>query len=420
MKRFKSLIVAMFCVVAVLLTGQALAEWVQVATLTPSDGVMGDRFGYGAVYDGTRALIAAQYHSVGGVATGAAYLYEPDGEGGYDEYKLVPSDAGDGDQVGGALFLSGDYAYVGTGKHDPTIGGTTYTDAGAVWVFQRQIVGSEVQWNQVAKIVAPTPANSVKFGASVTVDGGNMCIGSTGTKNADFYQGSGSSWSWLQTVTSSAGSFGVACDIDGDTAIVVGHTGGTVAVYDYDDVAEDWGSTTTVSGSGSARFGINATLDGDNLVAGADRTTVSGLSRAGAAYIHGRDQDGEDAWGQVAMLTSDDPQANGYFGYANSIDGNRLVISAYCEDHGTDADTGAVYVYEYGSSWTQVDKFFGPVAGEQFGVGVSLVGDNVLIGDYSATAGNKAYIYHYVPEPGMMALLIGLAWGGVLLRGHRR
>ncbi|MBN2577759.1 MAG: PEP-CTERM sorting domain-containing protein [Pirellulales bacterium] len=380
-------------------TNQTSADYMQVVKLTSSDGVTGDAFGYGVAYDGSQALVSSRYNTHNSVKSGAAYLYEPDGSGGYDEYKLVPSDAGADDEVGSSVLLSGDYAYVGGRKHDLTVGETTYTDTGAVWVFQRQVVGEAVQWNQVAKIVASTPADSRLFGGSLSVDGGNMCIG--GNKYAEFCQGSGSSWTSIQTVTSSSGSFGSACKIDGDTAVIAAHTGGAVYIYEYDSDAGQWASTTTLTGSGSARFGICSTLDGDNVAAGADRTTVSGLSRAGAAYVYNRNEGGEDAWGQVAMLTSDDPQVNGYFGHVPSIDGNRMVVGAYGEDHGADADTGAAYVYEYGSSWTQVGKIYGPVAGEQFGVDISLVGNTVLIGDYT---GEAAYIY-LVPEPSTFVLL---------------
>jgi len=65
------------------------------------------------------------------------------------------------------------------------------------------------------------------------------------------------------------------------------------------------------------------------------------------------------------------------------MSGSTLIVGAPATDIGTDADAGAVYVFEHtGSSWTQRARLVAPVTGvgARFGSSVAIRGDTVVVG----------------------------------------
>jgi hypothetical protein len=81
---------------------RTLDVWIQQETLTPSDGLYGDAFGYSVAFDGSTALIGARYKTGG---TGAAYVY--------DVNQPPTAEAGDAQavQIGQTVYLDGSGSY---------------------------------------------------------------------------------------------------------------------------------------------------------------------------------------------------------------------------------------------------------------------------------------------------------------------
>ena len=143
-------------------------------------------------------------------------------------------------------------------------------------------------------------------------------------------------------------------------------------------------------------FGFSVSIDGDTLVIGAyGDGNDDGIDKHGSAYVFTRDTAGDPAsgWTQVAKLTADagaedvDGDEEDRFGFSVSIDGDTVVIGAYCDDDdGT--NSGSAYVFtrdtpgDLASSWTQVAKLTaGDGAGfDLFAHSVSIDGDTVVIG----------------------------------------
>ncbi len=84
-------------------------------------------------------------------------------------------------------------------------------------------------------------------------------------------------------------------------------------------------------------------------------------------------------WTQQAKLTSADGAVGDRFGYSVSVSGDTAVIGAV----GTDSYQGSAYVFtRTGGEWTQQDKLTADdgVAGDWFGISVSVSGDTAIIG----------------------------------------
>jgi hypothetical protein len=116
--------------------------------------------------------------------------------------KLTAADAAGGDNLGGAVALSGDTAVVGA-IFDGDLGAAS----GSAYVFVR----SGATWSQAAKLTAADGATGDLFGVSVAVSGGvsgdTFVIGSFG----DDDHGSSSGAAYVFAPPTTGGGNGIAC-----------------------------------------------------------------------------------------------------------------------------------------------------------------------------------------------------------------
>jgi hypothetical protein len=161
-------------------------NWGQVKKLVASDRAAGDNFGYSIGISGNNIVVSAYLESedASGGATlanaGSAYVFNKDA-GGVDNWgqvkKLVTSDRAAGDIFGISVAISGNNIVVGAfNESEDASGGNTLSLAGSAYVFSKDQGGIN-NWGQVQKIVASDRGASDRFGASVTINGGNIIVG---------------------------------------------------------------------------------------------------------------------------------------------------------------------------------------------------------------------------------------------------
>jgi hypothetical protein len=115
------------------------------------------------------------------------------------------------------------------------------------------------------------------------------------------------------------------------------------------------------------------------------------------------------------------PAAGDWFGMCVAGVGNNALIGALYDDT-AGVDAGAAYLFN-GSTGNLLQTFLNPapVAGENMGMSVAALGNNVLLGAYRANIGGTevgaAYLFQGVPEPATLAML---AAGGLMLLRRRR
>ena len=142
------------------------------------------------------------------------------------------------------------------------------------------------------------------------------------------------------------------------------------------------------------QVGWSVSIDGDRALVGALGDSEQGVF-AGAAYVFAFNG---ATWTQEAKLTASDGADFDFFGWSVSLDGNRALIGAF----GDDVEKGAAYVFAFdGATWTQEAKLTatGGAVFDDFGISVSLDGDQALIGAFGdATNGafaGAAYIFAF-------------------------
>jgi hypothetical protein len=106
--------------------------------------------------------------SVGGVSSGAAYVFTRSGENWLQQAMLVADDAAKDDNFGQSVSISGEIAVIGA--YDADAGGT---NSGAAYVFTR----SGGIWTQKAKLVVDDAMEDDRFGNSVSIDQDWIIVG---------------------------------------------------------------------------------------------------------------------------------------------------------------------------------------------------------------------------------------------------
>ncbi len=150
-----------------------LGAWLEVAQLTGSDGEAGDGFGFSVALDADRAVVGAPDDDGVVQGIGAAYVFEPDDLGAWQETaKLIASDGTGLDLFGRSVSVSGERILIGS-VQDDDLG----SDSGAAYVFERDDGGA---WLEIDKLLASDGESGDNFGWSAWLAGDRGLIGATG------------------------------------------------------------------------------------------------------------------------------------------------------------------------------------------------------------------------------------------------
>ncbi len=107
-------------------------------------------------------------------SAGSAYIFKRDGTSWSQQAKLVASDRAESDNFGVSVSISGDYAIVGANGEDEDASENNYLNgAGSAYIFKR----NGINWSQEAKLVASDRAYGDEFGGSVSISGDYAIVG---------------------------------------------------------------------------------------------------------------------------------------------------------------------------------------------------------------------------------------------------
>ena len=273
--------------------------------------------------------------------------------------EIHPLDIADFDRFGFSVSIEGDTAVVG--KVGP-IG-----NEGSVYVFEK--VGGV--WTQVAKLTASNGEAADSLGESVSISGDTIAAGA---KNTDAVPNPG------------PGQFSF-----GSVYVFVKPGGGWV------DATED-AELRASDGVANSQLGQRVSISGDTIIAGRS----SPASAEGAAYIFEKPGGGWVDATEDAKLTASDAAAFQKLGNSVSISGDTAVAGVVGDDD-QGAATGAAYVYvKPGGGWVDATedaqlKASDAALVDNFGQGVSISGDTILVGasngDSTVDDSGSAYIF---------------------------
>ena len=195
--------------------------WSEQTKLIASDGVMLANFGQSVGLAGDTAVIGAYGDASGGTNSGSAYIFTHSGGVWTQQAKLMPSDGVLGDRFGYAVAIAGDTVVSGAFRsHAPA------SDSGSAYVFTR----TAGVWSQQAKLVASDGADNHQFGIGVALVGDTAIIGANGDSpgglgsgSAYIFTRSGTTWTQQAKLVASdvepLDQLGTALALTGDTAV---------------------------------------------------------------------------------------------------------------------------------------------------------------------------------------------------------
>ena len=327
-----------------------------------SNGTDHNAFGQSIALRGTTALIGAVDVNDW---EGAIYVFTQQ-DGIWTEGQEFMADDGvpnDRATFGTAIMIDGDTAVIGAlgAKIDG------HANAGAAYVFKE----TDGTWSQVAKLVAPDPAENNYFGQAAAIAGDNIVVGAYGaTVGENVLQGAayvysnvGGTWTLVKKIVAddAVGGefFGRSVAMSGTRALVgapyasIDGTAARGAVYTFDGSTPDWtqiGKTVADSGDPGDAFGFSLAATQTHMVVGANGSNGA----KGGAFVFG-DDGGQ--WTQLARLVADDAAVGDDAGYAVAIDGTTILVGADRAAIGANTQQGAAYVFaQSGDEWVQTQK----------------------------------------------------------------
>ncbi len=152
--------------------------WNETQKIVNSDRELGDTFGRSVSIDGNFLIVGADYEDINGNASGAAYMFEKDGTGIWNEVQKITSASGVAEsRFGQRVAIEGDRIVIGAWVRD--VGSAT--DGGAAYIFEKDGTGF---WNETAIMYDPNASNSDYFGFSVAISG-DYCFVAANQENED-------------------------------------------------------------------------------------------------------------------------------------------------------------------------------------------------------------------------------------------
>lgn len=337
--------------------------FVQTAKLTDDEGAPGDQFGHSVAVARDTIVVGARLDDGGGGSnSGAAIVFARSDTGWTQTHRLKADDATTGDQFGSAVSISGDTIVVGAWKANVS----DKTDAGAAYVFQRNLGGASV-WGQAAKLTTSDPKTNDWFGAAASIEGDAIAIGKP-IRNGRARAGAVSSFER--------------------------NAGG----------ADAWGLTQEFVSPNSAirdRFGASVALGGGFLAVGAESDDTA-ANNAGAAWVYSRGTSADD-WAVDRSLFGTQGEA---FGSAVAISDQTVLVGANLSDASA-KNSGAVYaeLLESGTATITVTVGQNQIAASAAGTG-PVVGS--IARDDITTLLEAAMAYWEDRTPGSRARLQGV------------
>lgn len=367
--------------------------------LSPADTAHTDAFGVTVAVDGRRALVGASGEDVCGANAGAAYVFEQDDAGVWQQTaRLVPSTCRAGAFFGRALALSGDRALVGA-----SVEFFAQAETNVAYLFERDTAGV---WHEVDQLTVAPEAAEGTFAASVALDGERALLTTQGdptrqhsrTRRPDgaayLFERDAATGRWHQAARlhgrpGGHGFFGADGALDGDRAVVAAapyakRRPGAVYVFER-DADGAWHEAAYLDGIRS--YFLTVALGHGRLLVGAAQ---AGRRGEGRAYVYTRAASGR--WRRTATLRPHTPYASGAFGTAVSLDGERALVTGYDEQLGHDFNIDrVVYVFvREGGAWRQAQII--DIGEVDFATAVALSGAVAVIGHAPEGRPGAAYV----------------------------
>jgi hypothetical protein len=333
--------------------------WRLAAKILAPDGAAGDLFGYSVAVEGASVLVGAPGHHGSAPGSGKVYLFSRTRRGAWVlSGSLAPPSAGAGAGFGYSMAVREGRLLIGAPHH-------ALGRPGLAYLYRRDAAAGG--WTLELEFTSADPATALEFGQDVALGPGFLAVSGSETSvqpYSDTYvvhvrerdAGGPGAWGEVARLSSPTGArdfFGYEISAEGERLVAVApgetdlRTSQVGALYLYHRSVARAGrwelerrlAQLTESHNPFAPDEVDVT--GDWIVGGSFGHSAPGAPGAGAVFVFGRDVGGKDAWGSVARLLDEEPEANAFFGLDLELEGDSLLVGA--PGTYTGAEAGEVY-----------------------------------------------------------------------------
>ena len=190
---------------------------------------------------------------------------------------------------------------------------------------------------------------------------------------------------------------GTSAAVSGDTVVVgapldSGATAGQGSTYVFVKPGGGWVSATETAkltasdGAADDSFGHSVAVSGDTVVVGAWVDNVGPNANQGSAYVFVKPGGGWVSATETAKLTASDGAGNDRLGQSVAVSGDTVVGGAYFDNVGTNADQGSAYVFvKPGGGWASATETAKLTASD--GAGTDRLGPSVAVSGDTVVVG---------------------------------
>ena len=307
-----------------------------------------------------------------------------------NQVKIKASDGAASDQFGFSVAVGSGRIVVGA-YFDDDLGSAS----GSAYIY-------DLNGTQLAKIKASDGAADDRFGVSVAVGSGRICVGAYFDDDLGTYSGSAYIFdlngTQLAKIKASDGAvidfFGRSVAV-GSGRIVVGSNGdddnGTDSgsAYIFDLNGTQLAKIKASDGAASDRFGVSVAVGSGRIVIGSDGDDDLG-GDSGSAYIF--DLNGT----QLAKIKASDGAADDFFGISVAVGSGRIVVGSDGDDD-LGSYSGSAYIYDLNGTQLAKIKASDGAANDQFGRSVAVGSGRIVVGAYfdsdNGSTSGSAYIF---------------------------
>lgn len=392
-------------------------SWVETQILTPTNAnVVNPSFGESVSLSVGRILIGSPLDNELNENSGAAYIFDYDNMNNIwiQSQKLKISGLSLHARLGSSVSLFGFAAVIGA-KNEESNG----VKVGSAYVFNLNMNNN--MWENNQKIIGDGVVIFSGFGSSVSMYSTQMAIAAPREDNNKgyvyTYHLDNGTWMFTEKLSSGeelADNFGssvshannrviIGARNDDDPVFGVNNLG-SVHIFDYDAVNDDWNATQKLTpedgGNFNKVFGNSVAIDvndPDQILIGANGDDEMATS-SGSAYVVKLEMIN---WVEEQKLSQADGAVDDRFGNSVSIFGDTAVVGA-SQDKDMGINSGAVYLFDYvDSNWIFGQKLFASDAdtGDFFGSAVSLDNTRLIVGargkDDNGSFSGAVYEYNH-------------------------
>ena len=382
------------------------AEQITGAVMPPGFSVS---LGTSVSIDGNFAAIGARSNAgmLFNVGTGFLYSYDPVSSSWSPDASFFSPEQFHGDFMGSSTAIDGATALFGA----PGVRLNSVLDAGTVTIAEQDVGGD---WIQTDAVWLSDGTARDRLGSSVDLDGPLAIAGAPGNRHlpdpgaAYIYRFDPSTGEWTEDQrlepesNGEAHLFGDSVGISGEFAVVagplhdaIGEDSGSVRVYRYDSLLEEWTETQTLTASDGGLFASSLAIRGNSLV-------IGGAGSFPTSRVFSYRWDAlASLWIEEQIVTPAGSAPGEQFGASVALNESMLVVGAPYDDGATEG-SGAMYIFErdpVSGLWVQTDRLFASdgQAGDEFGARVSASGEFAWAGatlhDGSVENSGAVYIY---------------------------